>query len=463
MSVVARVPLNPPLTCGQDSLFVSCQAIGRDDVRLRDIVAAMPAGPHGVNLEDMLKFCRTWSIDARVVRYPAGALESVPAPAVLHVQDGHFITYLGGEAETNRFRLFDNSTGLLECDAEWFAARMKWDGVALVFTSPDQLWRFAPAAAGVGALMIGAAGIPLTRRRLARTRGGAPRPGLTLIETLLVVGILGTLFALLLPAVHQARVSASQAGCKNNLRQIALAALHHHEVHQVLPTDGGGPPSTLLDIAGAKFVPREEVTTVQTLIKSHAVGDPSASVKNQGGSFLFSTLPFAGYADVHRLRDWTAPLPLYTCPGRRSARTRVAPQSDEYGRYTGGGWAWSQSDYAVNFRTIGSFGGPTGLARITDGASNTILLGEKALNPKNYETGTWLYDSPMFFGSTLGSHRGLKPSVVRDGPDFTYVEVWGSVHPSAAAFAFADGSVRPIAYQENSAVVNSLSSPSAGD
>jgi prepilin-type processing-associated H-X9-DG protein/prepilin-type N-terminal cleavage/methylation domain-containing protein len=59
--------------------------------------------------------------------------------------------------------------------------------------------------------------------------------GFTVLELLVVVAIVGTLLALLLPALMAARESARCVECKSNLREISLAVQHHHDVTKKLP------------------------------------------------------------------------------------------------------------------------------------------------------------------------------------------------------------------------------------
>src|SRR5690349_11847041 len=67
----------------------------------------------------------------------------------------------------------------------------------------------------------------------------AGRRGFTLVELLVVIAIIGILVALLLPAIQAAREAARRATCTNNLKNLGLAVLNHHDSHKHFPVSMG--------------------------------------------------------------------------------------------------------------------------------------------------------------------------------------------------------------------------------
>ena len=72
-------------------------------------------------------------------------------------------------------------------------------------------------------------------------RRGTDRCGLTLLELLIVVGLVGLLLALVMPAVQQSREAARRARCASNLRQIGLATQQYIASSGVFPANWGVP------------------------------------------------------------------------------------------------------------------------------------------------------------------------------------------------------------------------------
>lgn len=196
---------------------------------------------------------------------------------------------------------------------------------------------------------------------------GADRRGLTLVETLVALGIIAMLAGLLLPAVQGARESAAAARCKSNLRQIGLAVHAYHDLHDVFAAPWG-----MRDWSVPTVVPRQYSLFSQVLpyLDQRVLFDAvNFDVPLSDPELHPNAIPewaWAANATVLRTR-----LDILLCP------------SD------GGGidGDTAGASYRVNlgtdrwyFSTDGPFMNkfaPTSFASIRDGASNTVGFSEK--------------------------------------------------------------------------------------
>jgi prepilin-type N-terminal cleavage/methylation domain-containing protein/prepilin-type processing-associated H-X9-DG protein len=312
--------------------------------------------------------------------------------------------------------------------------------------------------------------------RLRSTRSGdVPRRAFTLVELLVVIAIIGVLIALLLPAVQAAREAARRTQCLNNLKQMGMAVQNHVSAQGAFPQGGSEP--------------------------WHDEGDASSRF-SKGYGWMVQILPYVenetlrniskGYGIGDRARDLEVrktPVSMYFCPSRRQNIVRVIPTAAEdcskgcalndYAAATPANqlplnsadetaWFWQgvghgtvkpgKDYYGVITRTIASE--PCKPKHVTDGLSNTLVLGEKRVYSNRYEIGDWSDD--------IGWTDGWDPDIIRftayvPGPDIDFVDRvretgydFGSAHTSGANFVFADGHVTTLSYDLDEVTFNAL-------
>jgi prepilin-type N-terminal cleavage/methylation domain-containing protein/prepilin-type processing-associated H-X9-DG protein len=292
------------------------------------------------------------------------------------------------------------------------------------------------------------------------------RSGFTLIEMLVVIAIILVLVGLLLPAIQKVREAAARAKCKNNLHQIGVAMLNHWTIHRLLPTNGG--------------TVSHQTINVSTDGNVWGLGDPNLTVKTQNGSWAYAILPYMELESIYKTpvgspqNGQASEVKAYMCPtrGRQQVQAAVSPEP-VYGKVLDnkGINPWSKIDYVANEMLIKNWPQDQtdrfwSLTDINDGPSNTILVGEKLLDPRAYETGGWYNDEPWFAGGAYGTSRkgiGLYQDAVGvllyDPGDKYHEGFWGSAHPTSANFLFADGAVRNLPYNIDLSTFNALLTP----
>jgi len=276
---------------------------------------------------------------------------------------------------------------------------------------------------------------------MSRFSPGQRRRAFTLIELLVVIAIIAILIGLLLPGVQKIREAASRMQCSNNLKQIGLGIHNHHDTFGILPT-GGSVPWAEFTYSG---------TTPQT-------------ADYQGGSWTFQILPFIEQDAVWRTwggsaatatetvrRQW---IKIYNCPSRRGKTIVNNYCLGDYAAAVAdadfwGGDTWTVPANSNNNGMIvrtGARPGRVSLSTVSDGLSNTLCVGEKRLDSRNYKSGDWHDDCGWGDGWDPDVMRWVLTQPKRDAQSDVNGYEFGSPHPSRFLGLFGDGSVRGISY-----------------
>jgi prepilin-type N-terminal cleavage/methylation domain-containing protein len=261
------------------------------------------------------------------------------------------------------------------------------------------------------------------------------RRAFTLVELLVVIAIIGMLVALLLPAVQAARESGRRTQCLNNLHQNGLALLAYYNEHNAFPV-GNFAPNPYTQQRGwwgaqAYMLPYLESKDVWQLCEK--------GFTYQGDCFDFIA------QQPPQMNPAVMLPPCFNCPDE--------PHKDLTWSEAGSG-AYKCTNYLGVMGTTESandgillHGGDNSavtLQQITDGASHTLLMGERGISEQVLG---WPYcgagEADTGWGDNLMATKlGLSSGSYTGNDDYHF---WSN-HPSLAHFLFADGSTKPLTY-----------------
>ena len=293
----------------------------------------------------------------------------------------------------------------------------------------------------------------------------ARQRGFTLIELLVVIAIIAVLIALLLPAVQQAREAARRTQCKNNLKQLGLALHNYHDTFNVFPMGYHWPLGTGWSYHLLPYIDQANI------FNSFTVGTASSA----SASIWQTGAPEAALGVF---------IPCLRCP------SSVAPQGIDNvdsillrvpGDYTACASGTRTTDAATGANGIGVLDldgmffrlSSVRMRDITDGASNTVGIGEAVYESGTSQVDHWYIGSHELgrtgtSGSTdssefLGS-LGVPLNLYYSGSSTDDIELsFKGRHVGGVQFLLMDGSVRLVSENIFSGTQKALGTRAGGE
>ncbi|QDU60421.1 hypothetical protein Pan216_12600 [Planctomycetes bacterium Pan216] len=322
-----------------------------------------------------------------------------------------------------------------------------------------------------------------------------PKKAFTLVELLVVIAIIGVLVALLLPAVQQAREAARRMQCSNNLRQIGIALHNYHDANNCFPAGG----VTVGECCSEPSFSNWALSILQygdqpSLADRYNFNIHNESVEN---NFVHQSL-VKTYICPSDPSGGKLAIPL-TGPGGTSARggldltyrtgsyKGVAGAVGSIGTLREQGWWDGLYDYdgdgTLNYpedqkrgvlHSVGAFPGEAceSLSTVTDGASKTLMVGEKASVERLDLATFWAYPYIYYSMShsiehplSLTADYDQCAALASAAGDWSApcARGWGSTHAGVIQFVFVDGSVGAISESIDLTILYNLATINGGE
>ncbi len=204
------------------------------------------------------------------------------------------------------------------------------------------------------------------------------RSGFTLIELLVVIAIIAVLVALLLPAVQQAREAARRSQCKNNIKQIGLALHNYHDTNKMFP--GHNVTTGACTSCGMSMY----VALLPQLDQMPRWNLVSAPYTYPGTTTTVAAFQPNGWGWDQSYAPWNGTITTLVCPSDISLGSAAwSPMgSSNYRACVGLTVAWNDTAWwsgtSPQTGVFGAWPYQFGLQDISDGTSQTIMIGERS-------------------------------------------------------------------------------------
>ncbi len=331
------------------------------------------------------------------------------------------------------------------------------------------------------------------------------RAGFTLVELLVVIAIIGVLVALLLPAVQAAREAARRSSCTNNLKQLAIACHNFHDTYASrLPPGAANDTAPFGTSATAQWgsswmvhiLPYIEQAPLYEKWQFHT----HSGYTNANNGALVNNLtikvfrcPSSAVPDFFNSNGYAARKMVVSYTGISGSAITTGAGTGTYDQSCCNGSGSIAADNGV-FHA----GSKNGLGSITDGTSNTFLIGEQSAHVRDangkpvtagYTAGVG--NSGGLYGWTMGASHPANggQNGWGDGRHFNCTAVrykinhiglgnaassgtnndvganfpLSSYHPAGVNMAVADGSVRFFSNNQDLTVIHAFATKSGGE